>query len=141
MGTAGHTRDRGSPRGLITIAAARLRCVLWCVNSYLVQAHVGISNVVNTCGCKCMNDTVAAFLVGAGEYSSVRSVFPLPVSLSTYLPLAVGLGQPACLPAGLSVGLLVFLLVSWSVGLLVGLSVGLSVGRFGTVHMLWSRWA
>jgi len=49
--------------------AAILELMAGVDQGYLVQAHVGISNVVNTCGCKCMNDTVAAFLVGAGEYS------------------------------------------------------------------------
>jgi hypothetical protein len=35
---------------------------------YLVQAHVGVDNPVSkTCGCACMNDTLAAFLIGAGK--------------------------------------------------------------------------
>ena len=35
---------------------------------YLVQAHVGVNtDVSTTCGCACMTDTLAAFLIGAGE--------------------------------------------------------------------------
>eukprot|EP01079_Euglenida_sp_SAG-EU17-18_P000692 gene692-384_t len=33
---------------------------------YLVQAH---THSADTCGCSCMNDTAAAFLIGAGPYS------------------------------------------------------------------------
>lgn len=36
---------------------------------WLVQAHVGVNNTVTECGCECMNDVVAAFLIGAGDYS------------------------------------------------------------------------
>jgi len=36
---------------------------------WLIEAHVGVDNMVTTCGCECMNDVVAAFLVGAGDYS------------------------------------------------------------------------
>jgi len=36
---------------------------------YLVQAHVSVRDEVTSCGCDCMNDAVAAFLVGAGDYS------------------------------------------------------------------------
>lgn len=36
---------------------------------WLVQAHVGVNYTGTTCGCECMNDVVAAFLIGAGEYS------------------------------------------------------------------------
>lgn len=34
---------------------------------YLVQAHVGVNEPVTTCGCKCMEDSAAAFLIGAGN--------------------------------------------------------------------------
>lgn len=34
---------------------------------YLVQAHAGVNEAVSQqCGCACMNDTLAAFLIGAG---------------------------------------------------------------------------
>jgi hypothetical protein len=37
---------------------------------WLVQAHVGVKDPVSLgCGCACMNDTMAAFLIGAGPYS------------------------------------------------------------------------
>lgn len=36
---------------------------------WLIEAHVGVNDPVTTCGCECMNDVVAAFLVGAGDYS------------------------------------------------------------------------
>merc|ERR1711998_398223 len=36
---------------------------------WLVQAHVGVNDPGTLCGCDCMNDAVAAFLIGAGDYS------------------------------------------------------------------------
>jgi hypothetical protein len=37
---------------------------------WMVQAHVGVKDPVSLdCGCACMNDTMAAFLIGAGPYS------------------------------------------------------------------------
>lgn len=35
---------------------------------YFVQAHTGVGNACN-CGTDCMKDSLAAFLIGAGEYS------------------------------------------------------------------------
>eukprot|EP00927_Polykrikos_kofoidii_P046470 TRINITY_DN40705_c0_g1_i1.p1 TRINITY_DN40705_c0_g1~~TRINITY_DN40705_c0_g1_i1.p1 ORF type:complete len:475 (+),score=90.50 TRINITY_DN40705_c0_g1_i1:61-1425(+) len=36
---------------------------------YLVQAHVSVNDAVTQCGCDCYTDHLAAFLVGAGDYS------------------------------------------------------------------------